>query len=177
MVPGQSSPTPPRVQAPAPVGKRGGRRSSPALNEEVTQTNVELARLRRASVTNETKKRNRLSRPAVEETAQLEPLTARQEELEVWPTPSLIDDDDDQYTRVGTPAYHEGAQKASGRPAAMPLALAPLVMSQAVRVVVWRGADGVHVAPAGTQVTAIGVEAVLVALDPSADLAAWLSNK
>jgi hypothetical protein len=59
----------------------------------------------------------------------------------------------------------------------MPPELAPLVMSQAVRVVVWRGADGVHVAPAGTQVTAIGVEAVLVALDPVADLAAWLSNK
>ena len=54
---------------------------------------------------------------------------------------------------------------------------APLVMSQAVRVVVWREPDGVHVAPAGSQVAAIAVEAVLVALDPGADLAAWLSNK
>jgi hypothetical protein len=179
---GQRSPSPPRIQAQVPVGKRGGRRSSPALNEEVTQTNVDVARVRRASVTNE-KKRARASRPGPDETAQLEPLTVphpAHEDAEVWPTHALTgedDEDDSQYTRVGTPAYHEGATRASGRPAAMPLAIAPLVMSQAVRVVVWRGADGVHVAPAGTQVTAIGVEAVLVALDPSADLAAWLSNK
>jgi hypothetical protein len=49
--------------------------------------------------------------------------------------------------------------------------------SQAIRVVVWRGADGVHVAPYGTTVTAISVEAILVALDPAADLTAWLSGK
>ena len=47
--------------------------------------------------------------------------------------------------------------------------------SQAVRVVVWRDANGVHVAPAGTVVSAITVEAVLVALEPHADLTAWLS--
>jgi len=49
--------------------------------------------------------------------------------------------------------------------------------SQAVRVVVWRDASGVHVAPAGTVVSAITVDAVLVALEPSADLTAWLSQK
>jgi hypothetical protein len=42
---------------------------------------------------------------------------------------------------------------------------------------VWRAADGVHVAPAGTTVAAISVEALLVALDPGADLLAWLANK
>jgi hypothetical protein len=49
--------------------------------------------------------------------------------------------------------------------------------SQALRVVVWRAVDGVHVAPQGTRVAAISIDAVLVALDPSADLAAWLSGK
>lgn len=47
--------------------------------------------------------------------------------------------------------------------------------SQAVRVVVWRDSNGVHVAPAGTVVSAITVDAVLVALEPNADLTAWLS--
>jgi hypothetical protein len=62
-----------------------------------------------------------------------------------------------------------------------PKAISPITAfmktSQAVRVVVWRTADGVHVAPAGTTVSAISVEALLVALDPGADLAAWLTNK
>ncbi len=49
--------------------------------------------------------------------------------------------------------------------------------SQAVRVLVWRDVNGVHVAPAGTLVGAITCEAMLVALDPSTDLTAWLSRK
>jgi hypothetical protein len=53
--------------------------------------------------------------------------------------------------------------------------------SQAIRVVVWRDASGVHVAPAGTpeaaRVTAIKIDAVLVALEPTADLTAWLSRR
>jgi hypothetical protein len=182
--PGQKSPTPPRVHASvAPVSKRGGRRSSPSFTDEVTVTGVgEAPRVRRASTTNETKKRGRTSKPSPEETAQAAPITSRHpvtEEIEAWPTASLVGDDLDdetQHTRIGTPAYKEGAQRASARPAPMP-PTAPLVMSQAVRVVVWRGPDGVHVAPAGTQVAAISVEAILVATDPLADLAAWLSNK
>jgi hypothetical protein len=46
-----------------------------------------------------------------------------------------------------------------------------------MRVIVWRGPDGVHVAPQGTTVSAITVDALLVALDPSADLASWLVKK
>ncbi len=182
--PGQKGPIPSRVQAPAPVSKRGGRRSSPSFTDEtgVTATG-EVARPRRASTTSETKKRGRLSKPSADETAAVAPVTARHpstEEIEAWPTQSLAGDeveDESLHTRIGPPAYREGAQRASARPAALGPQLAPLVTSQAVRVVVWRGADGVHVAPAGTQVAAIGVEAVLVALDPVADLAAWLSNK
>ncbi len=50
-----------------------------------------------------------------------------------------------------------------------------IVTSQAVRVVVYRDANGVHVAPSGTVVSAISIEAVLVCLEPNADLTAWLS--
>lgn len=49
--------------------------------------------------------------------------------------------------------------------------------TQAVRVVVWRDANGVHVAPAGTVVSAITIDAVLVVLDEGADLTAWLSQR
>lgn len=52
-----------------------------------------------------------------------------------------------------------------------------IVTTQAVRVVVWRDGSGVHVAPAGTVVSAITVDAVLVALDSNADLTAWLTQK
>jgi hypothetical protein len=49
--------------------------------------------------------------------------------------------------------------------------------TQAVRVVVWRDATGVHVAPAGTVVSAISIDAVLVVLEEGADLTAWLSQR
>lgn len=49
--------------------------------------------------------------------------------------------------------------------------------SQAVHVIVWRDAAGVHVAPAGTVVSSITVDAMLVALDPNADLSAWLEAR
>jgi hypothetical protein len=94
--------------------------------------------------------------------------------------PLLNDDPSDppeEKTRIGVPAYEANAKRASeSLVAARPVdpALRP---SQALRVVVWRAADGVHVAPQGTRVAAISVDAVLVSLDPTADLAAWLSNK
>jgi hypothetical protein len=104
------------------------------------------------------------------------------DEMDAWPTQSLNGDEFDapEATRIGTPAYaDEVRRQANALPAAVH-AQAPgptLRASQAVRVVVWRGPDGVHVAPYGTTVTAISVEAVLVALDPSADLTSWLSGK
>lgn len=49
--------------------------------------------------------------------------------------------------------------------------------SQAVRVVVWRDASGVHLAPAGTVVSSITIDAVLVVLEPGVDLTAWLSQR
>jgi len=116
---------------------------------------------------------------------------ASSEDMESWPTENVPGNDlpnfafdDATKTRIGTPIYREEALSrapagpepydATRRIAARGPAQKP---SQAVRVVVWRGPDGVHIAPHGTTVTAISVDALLVALDPSADLFAWLTNK
>jgi len=109
------------------------------------------------------------------------------EEMDAWPTQSLVGDDladpPDEKTRIGVPAYEASAKLAS-EASVVALASTPLAShdpslrpSQAIRVIVWRASDGVHVAPQGTRVAAISVDAVLVALDPTADLAAWLSGK
>jgi hypothetical protein len=52
----------------------------------------------------------------------------------------------------------------------------PLRTSQAVRVLLWRDAQGVHISPAGTSVNAIGIEVLLVALDPATDLTSWIAT-
>lgn len=100
------------------------------------------------------------------------------DDIEAWPTQSMSGGelpsyDGGEQTRIGTPAYREPEDPSVRQP----IALRGIRTSQAVRVVVWRGPDGVHVAPHGTTVTAISVDAMLVALDPSADLSAWLANK
>jgi hypothetical protein len=103
------------------------------------------------------------------------------DEIDMWPTQSLMGDDlndpPDEKTRIGVPAYEASAKLATEAPHAQRANEPALRASQALRVVVWRAGDGVHVAPQGTRVAAITVDAVLVALDPSADLAAWLSGK
>lgn len=169
------------------------------VDAEVTQQITVAPRHTEASP----KRRGRASRPAVEEiqtppaskagAAQEAPLpqaipappasAARAlstDEMDQWPTQSLSGDDDldgpgDERTRIGARAYVDAALLAAEAPVSPP-SHEDLKASQAIRVVVWRGADGVHVAPAGTQVNAISVEAMLVALDPSADLAAWLKR-
>lgn len=78
-------------------------------------------------------------------------------------------------TVVGSMQSLVGAAPSSRAP--HPIDDPQIVTSQAVRVVVWRDATGVHVAPAGTVVSAITVDAVLVALEPNADLTAWLTQK
>jgi hypothetical protein len=181
-----------RAEAPPPLPAR-------AVDNEVTQ------QIAVPPDHEPTKKRPRASKPAAQETkkggppplmnppptelapegpapttefASAGPTT---EEMDQWPTQSLTGEEDsptDERTRIGTPAYADEAK----------MAVAPAVdrvtsttsndqhPSQAVRVVVWRASDGVHVAPQGTTVSAISVEAMLVALDPSADLAAWLKQ-
>jgi hypothetical protein len=66
---------------------------------------------------------------------------------------------------------------AVARPPMTPVHDPEIQTSQAVRVVVWRDGTGVHVAPAGTVVSSITIDAVLVVLEPSADLTAWLSQR
>ena len=111
--------------------------------------------------------------------------------MDAWPTQSsrgelavplppdsgLVPDPDEK-TRIGVPAYDPNAE-VPPNPPSTPVALEDpsIRSSQAVRVIVWRSADGVHVAPHGTRVAAITVDAVLVALDPAADLTTWLTGK
>ena len=110
------------------------------------------------------------------------------EEWDASPTQNLTGDDMDQQMAA------DGDRKttAFAIPAAAPVLAAPLPpirgpqvtvhdpeiqTTQAVRVIVWRDANGVHVAPAGTVVSAIKIDAVLVVLDEGADLTAWLSQR
>jgi len=102
-------------------------------------------------------------------------------DMDAWPTQATgrgrgdLSYEDEPKTRIGAPAYTDAPAylEAHDRVTAIP-GDRP---SQAVRVIVWRAADGVHVAPHGTTVSAISVDAMLVALDPNADLYAWLSGK
>jgi hypothetical protein len=150
------------------------------------------------------KKRGRASKPATEElktppAPMVAPAAATQEasgarpittdDIDQWPTQSLSGDDDldgpdGERTRIGARAYVDAALQgaAIGGESRELTETAKhggpdLQASQAIRVVVWRTPDGVRVAPAGTTVNAISVEAMLVALDPSADLAAWLKQR
>jgi hypothetical protein len=101
-------------------------------------------------------------------------------------------DDGDRKTTVGAPPARVVAPSVTQQraaPASMPPPRAQraspsigphddsIKTSQAIRVVVWRDANGVHVAPEGTVVSAIKIDAMLVALEPTADLTAWLSRK
>jgi hypothetical protein len=125
--------------------------------------------------------------PVDEVTREVPPV--RIDDMDQWPTASLTGDElseFDEKTRIGTPAYTETARLASAGTAAparvaleantpKPAPVGPT--SQALRVVVYRTADGgVHVAPAGTRVQAIACEAMLVALDPGTDLAAFFAK-
>ncbi len=92
-------------------------------------------------------------------------------EADAWPTETMGGSEfanlEAERTRIGAPFYNAAPTQG---------AVAQIATSQAVRVIVWRDAAGVHVAPAGTTVTAITVDAMLVAMDPNADLSAWLSK-
>lgn len=90
-------------------------------------------------------------------------------------SPELTPTGDRKTTNFSIPAAVVAPRPS--RPAPPAVHDAGIQTSQAVRVVVWRDANGVHVAPAGTVVSAITIEAVLVALQGGADLTAWLSAK
>jgi hypothetical protein len=103
------------------------------------------------------------------------------DEIDAWPTAALSGNEvpdfhDENKTRIDAPAYKDSDDIYDGS-AIVPPKTGDVRPTQAVRVVVWRAADGVHVAPHGTMVSAISVDAMLVALDPTADLFAWLKGK
>ena len=88
---------------------------------------------------------------------------------------------EERETQFGAPPVETSSPPAepTQAPRKMPSRAPPAMLhdpkiqtSQAVRVVIWRDANGVHVAPAGTAVSAITIDAVLVVLDPAADLTA-----
>lgn len=199
--PARPKTAPPPAANPAAARTRSGRRSRPDVAvartpDEVTQQTL---------VGSPPKRRGRASKPSANEIASPEPAPAAHHalpsaaEVDTWPTQSMTGHVPDEKTRVGVPAYQASAKAATyaaadhetARPgigldtesvepggAARPGEIdSPLRPAQAVRVVVWRSSEGVHVAPAGTSVSAISLDAMLVALDPSADLATWLSGK
>lgn len=94
-----------------------------------------------------------------------------------WPTESLRGNPDEaEKTRIGVPAYEATARLVTEVPSTPTVHTedTPLRPAQAIRVVVWRTPEGVRVAPSGTHVSAITVEALLVALESggqSGDLA------
>jgi len=98
------------------------------------------------------------------------------DEWDAFPTQSLSGDEIATITSSDDkkpPAPNETTARSSPPKAAAPRSL---VTSQAVRVVLWRDANGVHIAPAGTPVAALAIDAMVVALDPDADVAAWLDD-
>jgi hypothetical protein len=110
------------------------------------------------------------------------------DEWDAHPTQSLSRAELESITNEHPPAppSHPGTTpKSAAPPPAQPSRRAPvaqdpsgpILASQAVRVVLWQDVEGVHVAPAGTVVSAITVDAILVALDPAADLSAWLDPR
>lgn len=95
------------------------------------------------------------------------------------PTQSLSSADLEEMTQGDrmTAIANKPASIAPPRPPSKTVHDEEIVTTQAVRVVVWRDGNGVHVAPAGTVVSAITVDAVLVGLAPETDLTAWLSRR
>ncbi|MBS2016160.1 MAG: hypothetical protein JST00_24980 [Deltaproteobacteria bacterium] len=145
----------------------------------------------------------RRSRPDENETivARLEDLERQRSSAEEWdasPTQNLTGDEmehmhGDRQTALAQPPAPISAPpppapkpaSAPARPMKSPSVRPPtstvhdpeIQTSQAVRVVVWRDANGVHLAPAGTVVSSITIDAVLVVLEPGVDLTAWLSQR
>ena len=102
-------------------------------------------------------------------------------EADAWPTESMDGDELEALHVAGSAADVYGQERTRiGQPAYKPEAPPPKTptfrASQAVHVVVWRDADGtLRIAPRGTPVKAVTIEALLVAPGPDVDLLAWLS--
>ncbi|MBX3185462.1 MAG: hypothetical protein KF819_00550 [Labilithrix sp.] len=189
-----------RVAADPPRSGKGKRRSRENLEAEAAAAGVADTAPQRAvdadrlPLGDATTRSRRRSRPDGDATviATLAELTAAGErersaaEWDASPTQNLTGDDMDHMTSDGDRKTTAIAvpHVVNAAPAQAPVR-APtqtvhdpeIQTSQAVRVVVWRDANGVHVAPEGTVVSSITIEAVLVVLEPGVDLTAWLSQR
>jgi hypothetical protein len=72
---------------------------------------------------------------------------------------------------------HDDLPPPAQRSPSVPAPKSGLTPSQAIRVFVVHAPDGVRVVPAGTPLQSPAVEAILVAVDPAADLATWLTRR
>jgi hypothetical protein len=105
------------------------------------------------------------------------------ERWDASPTENLTGEAMDRMSADGDRTTAFALVSAKAPPAPVPRAPLPTLhdpaiqTTQAVRVVVWRDVNGVHVAPAGTRVSALSIDAVLVVLEEGADLTAWLSQR
>lgn len=93
---------------------------------------------------------------------------------DAWPTEAIKGADlpsfEHERTRIGAAAYHSTDTDEHSAAGPRP--------SQALRVVLYRVADGsLRIARAGTDVSAVTVDVMLVAMDHDVDLRAWLSSK
>jgi hypothetical protein len=166
--------------------------SASDTDEHNAKTNEHAAvmhELESTRVTNQKKKKKSNSRTNETQTQMRPRAGSATDEWDSHPTQALSRAELDSITNEHElPPSHPAANRPRSapppapvprRPSAVPVPdtrnAGPIVPSQAVRVVMWQDADGVHVAPAGTVVSAITVDAMLVALDPSADLSAWLA--
>ena len=99
-------------------------------------------------------------------------------EADKWPTESMDGKELESLNNESEPVYGQERTRI-GQPAYKPPTVPPpppFRASQAVHVVIWRDADGsLRVAPRGTTVSAVTIEALLVAPSSDVDLLAWLS--
>jgi hypothetical protein len=171
--------------APEPDKKKGKRRSRENLDAEAREASPNSAKT--IQLTAEMKKAADSDATVV---GRLEDVLAnaktgerRMRSAEEWdssPTANLVgaDDIEEKRSEPERKTYVGAAPSAAPpRPPSSTLHDPQIQTSQAIRVVVWRDAQGVHIAPAGTVVSALTIDAVLVALDPTADLTAWLSHR
>ncbi len=165
--PEESTQTMQDMALPLQQPRRRGRASRPA-SEELTPLAPEVAPY--SAPTPQAPPSSRMPMPAGARN--------EEEEMDAWPTQTRLpaeDADDlhdmpDEKTRIGVPAYEASARMASEAQSTPALGEdTPLRAAQAIRVIVWRTAEGVRVAPHGTHVNAITVDAMLVAFDPATE--------
>lgn len=171
----------PASKAPPPAESKPAAKAPPAAEPKPA---AKAGMLPRAATSSAKKRRSRENLEAEARAALQVPETSRTVALDS--STDLIDTAETVAIQVPHRKKAPESPPTTGRIVAPPSSKQPtaaavrhdpnIVPSQAIKVVVWRDGSGVHVAPAGTVVSAITVDAILVALEPDADLTAWLGG-